>query len=78
MSKYTYKTKDGTKTGFVPGIGAITDGSITSHVLIESPNLELVHTDEAAPAAPVVGTASPQNPNQPQTAEGPVTLGVSE
>lgn len=70
MSKFTYKTKDGTKTGFIPGVGEIVDGEISSPVELESPNLEL------ADAAPIVGTASQQNPNQPETAEGSSNAGV--
>ena len=60
---YTYETVDGTKSGFVTGHGAIVDGKITSETAIENPNLKLVG------GAPVSGTASQQNPAQPQTAE---------
>lgn len=63
MSKFTYKTKDGSKTGFVPNIGAIEDGRITSDTPLHNPNLELVSSDEQP--APIVGTASQQNPAQP-------------
>lgn len=82
MSKFTYKTKDGQQTGFIPGVGAIVDGEITSDTPIENPNLMIVRdqTGEApvvpepaavVPPAPVVGTASQQNPNQPATADQP-------
>lgn len=94
MSKYTYKTKNGATTGFVPGVGAIVDGVISSNVPLESPNLEPYDKDGNAArvaneqafahanehAKPLDGTASQQNPNQPATAEGgtPTNTGVTQ
>jgi len=72
---YKYKTKDGSTTGVVPGIGVIVDGFITSPVKLESGNLELVTDGQDAP---IVGTASQQNPEQPATAEQSITLGVEQ
>ena len=67
MSQYTYKTKDGTQTGFVTGFGAIINGQISSDIPIESPNLELVN-GESEQTAPVEAIASQQNPEQPENA----------
>lgn len=80
MSKFTYKTKDGSSTGFVPGVGAIVDGQISSDTPIESPNLQLVNDVAGAEPqpAPIVATASQQNPNQPLTADAPDNTGVQQ
>lgn len=60
-----YQTKDGSKTGFVPGVGEIVDGKIEGPDNLESPNLEKM-TDQTQPSidAPVV---APVLPEQPQT-----------
>lgn len=47
---YNYKTKNG-KNGFIPGVGAIVNGLITSEVKLENPLLELVETSTS-----IVGT----------------------
>lgn len=72
MSKFTYETKDGTTTGFVPGYGAIVDGKITTEKYIESPNLVLQDNAESEQAEPgqIIGVASQQNPEQSPTADG--------
>lgn len=74
MSKFTYKTVDGSQTGFIPGVGEIIDGVITSDQPLENANLALVE-DVTATETPLVGTASQQNPNQPQTADAPTNTG---
>ncbi len=82
MSTYTYETVDGQKTGYVAGHGVIVDGKITTDRPIENPNFKLVGgsaaQNAAVPPAPVVGTASQQNPSQPATAEPqqPTNAGV--
>jgi len=58
----TYKTKDGTQTGVVPGVGEIVNGLLkNAPANLENPNLELVTesqpaqktTQSNAPVAPV-------------------------
>ena len=70
----TYKTKDGSQTGIVPGVGIIANGQITvpDHVVIQNANFELVmekaeQTANTPPAAPVAPGASSMVAN-------PVTL----
>lgn len=62
---YTYKTKDGSKNGFVPRAGKIVDGVIQSPKPLENPNLVLV-TEQQTPAAPVQGPVN-ATPSQTQT-----------
>jgi len=73
-----YKTKDGTKTGFVPGVGDIVNGKIEGPENLESANLVRVdeqtpppqQTAPAAPAASIpapVQAATPPAPNNPST-----------
>lgn len=75
MSKFIYETKDGSKTGFIPGVGEIVDGKLSTDKFIESPNLRLI-SDGTEQPAPVVGTASQQNPDQPKQADAPTNTGV--
>lgn len=76
--KYTYEVI-GTKTGFVPNVGEIVDGKIESDVLLEGGNFKLI-SGEAPQQAPVVGTTSQANPNQPATAgnSAPTNQGVTQ
>ena len=55
----TYKTKDGTLTGFVPGVGQIVDGKITvpDGVVIENANLVKIDETSPQPAAPTAPAA---------------------
>jgi hypothetical protein len=62
----TYKTKDGTQSGFVVGVGQIVDGKIEvpDGVIIENANLVKVEDQpQTAPAAPVASN-TPVNPMQ--------------
>lgn len=68
--QYTYEVI-GTNTGYVPNVGVIVDGKIESDVPLEGHNFKLISGDAPAQAAPVVGTASQQNPAQPATAGNP-------
>ena len=72
----SYKTKNGEKEGFVPGVGQIVDGKITvpDGVTIENANFELVQESSESQAAPVAPPASttptptavpPVSPQQP-------------
>lgn len=67
----TYKTKDGSKTGFVPGVGEIVDGKLTvpDGMTIENANLEIVE-DQPSPTAPAAPVAS--NPVPPAQAANPI------
>lgn len=65
MAKFEYETVDGTKEGFVTGFGAIVNGRISSDEPIENANLKIVGSPSPAP---VTGTASQQNPAQPESA----------
>ena len=74
-----YKTKDGTLTGFVPGVGLIVDGKITvpEGVVIENANFEKVEGSQFqnAPAAPSASNplqqgipqVDPQTPREAST-----------
>lgn len=68
----TYRTKDGTKTGFIPGLGVIVDGVITvpDEIVIENANLEKV-TEAPAPATQAA-PAEPATPS-PAPAAAPAT-----
>lgn len=70
---YKYKTKDGSTGGFLPGVGEIVDGTITSTHPIENPNLELVNETTDSSPAHVAGVApqaqQPAAAPQPSTAE---------
>ena len=61
MSKY--KTKDGSQTGVVPGVGEIVNGILSNAPdNLENPNLELVADPKPVtptPTAPVATVASP-------------------
>lgn len=59
-----YKTKNGLKTGFVPGVGRIVDGLIETSVLLEGGNLELVETKQEEQQQPNQ-TAPVETPTQP-------------
>lgn len=70
-----YKTKNGVKTGVVPGVGVIVDGQIESPIKLEG-NFEEVVPEQtqptaqvAAPAAPAV--SPPPVQQQPQAAPNP-------
>lgn len=79
-----YKTKDGTQTGFVPGVGEIVNGLLTvpDGIVIENANLEKIEPEKleepsqpqasAAPAAPAPSVSpAPSAPVPP--ANVPVT-----
>jgi hypothetical protein len=71
----TYRTKNGQKTGFVPGVGVIADGTITvpDGMILENANLELVEDQQpsqAAPAAPAPSVSATQ-PVAPATSLPP-------
>lgn len=63
----TYRTKNGVQDGFIPSIGVIKDGKITTDQIIENPNLELVEdtkepevsTTPAQTVQPVVQSTTP-------------------
>ena len=57
----TYKTKDGSQTGFVPGVGAIVDGLLKNAPdNLENANLVKVETPiPSQPPAPAAPAASP-------------------
>lgn len=60
---YQYKTKDGRKSGYIPGVGTIVDGTITSARALHNHNLVLISSEgsETPTAAPanVHGVAAP-------------------
>ena len=71
MPAVTYRTKDGTKEGFVPGVGPIVDGRITvpEGTVLENANLERIE-DQPQPqphpqAAPAASVASPSVASSP-------------
>jgi hypothetical protein len=72
----TYKTLDG-QDYTIPGVGRTVDGQITTDQTIESPLLvevkegEPVYDPQEKPA-PFDGTASQQNPAQPEAIGEPV------
>jgi hypothetical protein len=74
---YTYKTRNGVQTGFIPGAGEISQGVIRSAVPIENPNLELVSDTGQAPVVGTV-TQAQSNPALNQTAgpQQPTNTGV--
>jgi len=53
-----FQTKNGAKTGFVPGVGAIVDGKIEGPDNLENPNLAKVEEKEQLPVVPVAPSAS--------------------
>lgn len=79
MAEFTYETVDGSQTGFIPNVGEIKNGRITTPVPVFSPNLKLISGDPAPQQAPVVGVSTQQNPNLPKTADpAPTNTGEAQ